>query len=278
MWPTASGVVPPVAQGTSQQTKPGEDSDPIFIRLLGAFGLTKAGRVVPTRRGGKTEGLLAYLASEHGRWVTRETLLDHLWPSADSVLAGQSLHSLVHTLHRQLGDAIGGAPPVVRADGRYRLNLEAGVSVDVTCFERLTMAAEAALRAGDRAGAVTRYVRAAKLYHGDLCLVPDVRALIERERLRVLFLKLLVSLAEHYYQTGEYASALDHCHRLLTFDPCREDAHRLAMRCHMQLGARTQAMRQFRLCEQLLRTEFDATPEPASQLLFDQIRLTPDTV
>ncbi|NTU64270.1 MAG: alpha/beta hydrolase, partial [Chloroflexi bacterium] len=66
--------------------------------------------------------------------------------------------------------------------------------------------------------------------------------------------------------------------RLLTVDPCREDAHRLAMRCYARRGERAQALRQYQVCETVLRSEFDAVPEPATRQLFDQIRLSPASV
>ena len=66
--------------------------------------------------------------------------------------------------------------------------------------------------------------------------------------------------------------------RLLDGDPCREDAHRLVMRCHVRRGERAQALRHYLLCQQILRAEFDAAPEPATDALFEQARLDPSTI
>jgi DNA-binding SARP family transcriptional activator len=71
---------------------------------------------------------------------------------------------------------------------------------------------------------------------------------------------------------------LEHAQCLLVHDPCREDAHRLAMRCYVRRGERAQAVQQYRLCEQILRAELDARPEHATMALFDQVRLNPDSV
>ena len=102
--------------------------------------------------------------------------------------------------------------------------------------------------------------------------------LIERERLRARYLTLLARLASYDYAAGNLESCLQLALRLLEHDPCREDAHRFVMRCHVQLGERAQALRQFRLCEQILRREFDADPEPATRTLFDQVRCDPANV
>jgi hypothetical protein len=50
------------------------------------------------------------------------------------------------------------------------------------------------------------------------------------------------------------------------------------MRCHVRRGERAQALRQYRLCESVLRSEFETDPEPATKALFEQIRLDPDSV
>jgi DNA-binding SARP family transcriptional activator len=62
-------------------------------------------------------------------------LVNLLWPASDSTQATQSLNSLVYSLHKLIGDALSGAPPVLHEDGYYRLNMEAGVGVDVACFD-----------------------------------------------------------------------------------------------------------------------------------------------
>jgi DNA-binding SARP family transcriptional activator len=50
------------------------------------------------------------------------------------------------------------------------------------------------------------------------------------------------------------------------------------MRCHVRRGERSQALRQYRLCQQILRAEFDAAPEPATEALFEQVRLAPSAI
>ena len=89
---------------------------------------------------------------------------------------------------------------------------------------------------------------------------------------------MLARLADYHFGHGEYATCLDVAWRLLGHDPCREDAHRLVMQCYTRLGERAHALRQYRLCTEILRTEFDAAPEPATLALFDQIRLSPERV
>lgn len=160
----------------------------------------------------------------------------------------------------------------------YRLNIEAGIGVDVACFDAAVETGDREARAGDREGAAALFLQAIRWYKGDLRGDDDVQLAVERERLRARYLNLLSRLADYYYGHGNHTACLNHALLLISQDPCREDAHRLVMRCYARQGERAQAMRQYRLCEHILRSEFDVAPEPATRTLFDKIRLDPGSI
>src|SRR5690349_14796483 len=215
----------------------GEDGpQPVLIGLLGNFRLFERGQPMTSYSGGKIEALLGYLGLQHGRRVPREKLLSLLWPDNEPSQARRSLNTLISNLHKLLGPALGGAAPVVYEEGYYRLNSEAGVSVDIDCFNALVNQGDQHRRAGDHDAAAICYRRALSLYRGDLGVVTDTYAIVERERLRKSSLSLLAYLADYHYQTTEYTTCLEYAWRLLGHDPCREDAHRLVMRCYVQFG------------------------------------------
>jgi DNA-binding SARP family transcriptional activator len=250
----------------------------ILVCLLGNVRILKDGDPVPIRPGGKTETLIAALALRPEQGVLRVALMDRIWSNIDPTLATQSLHSLVYSIHRRLGDLPSGEPPIVSSEGRYLLNLSAGVDVDTRQFERLVTAGDQAMRQGNRSVADGAYGAAIRLYRGDISCTLDAHDIVERERLRSIQLSVLARLSDGAFERKEYAACLDLTTRLLAADPCREDAHRLAMRCHVRRGERAQALRQYRLCEGILRAEFDTAPETETQELFDRVRLAPDTV
>ena len=76
----------------------------------------------------------------------------------------------------------------------------------------------------------------------------------------------------------DYASSLANALEVLAVDPLREDAHRLVMRLYVRRGQRAQALRQYRLCSRALESEFQAVPEPATQALYELVRLDPSRV
>lgn len=249
---------------------------PIDVRLLGAFALRKLGQRVPVRAGGKTQTLIGNLALRRGPGVGREELITLLWPTSSLGLAGQALNTLVYSVHRALGDALDGRQPIFRDHDRYRL--DEGVVVDVVEFDAAVDRADWLVRAGEPSAAIKSYERAASLYRGDLVFSSDIAHLIERERLRGRYLRVRAVLAEDQFARGAFAGALADALRILACDPCREDAHRMAMRTYVRLGERAQALRQYRLCRDILAREFDAPPESATDELFDLIRLRPTSV
>jgi DNA-binding SARP family transcriptional activator len=254
------------------------EGQPVWLGLLGAFRLLSHGQPIPVRAGGKTEALLAYLGSATRQGVPRDLLLRGLWPDSELHLASNALNNLVHALRRQLGEALGGAPPVVHSAGYYRLNHEAGVAVDVSLFKTLATQSEWHARAGDRNAAADVARRAVRLYRGDLSLGTSAYAIFERDRLRAICLGLLMRLADDAFEQGDFEACATHALRLLAYDPCREDAHRVVMRCHVRRGERAQALRHYQTVRAVLKAEFDAQPEPATTALYEQVRLDPGSV
>ncbi len=251
---------------------------PIMICLLGNFRLLNKGQLVPIRAGGKSEALLAYLGLQYGRRVPRERLVQMLWPDSDLTLSLNSLNNLIYNLNKLLGSALQDAPPVLHQEGYYQLNIDAGIDVDVVRFDALVKTGDKQNRAGNPVAAMDAYHRAVELYRDDLCLSPDPQTLVERERLRARYLTTLAQLADHYYHTNDYSTALEYIWRLLGQDCCREDAHRLVMRCYVRRGERTAALRHYQVCSNLLRDQLNVEPEPATSALFEQIRVQPDQI
>ncbi|WP_319453005.1 MULTISPECIES: bacterial transcriptional activator domain-containing protein [unclassified Mycobacterium] len=229
----------------------------------------------PLRSGGKAERLLSALAMQARSGVHRETLVERIWPGTSHVLSYQSLNTLVHELKIQLADALGGQPPIVHMQAHYLLNLDGGLKVDVVEFESAVDAGDRFLSEGATAAAIDSYQNAVLLYRGDLTSDADISGLLERERLRAVCLNALARLADANFALENYEQALAYAVRLLGVDPCREDAHRMTMRAYVRLGARAQALRQYNVCRLILAEEFDATPEPATEQLFQLIRTDP---
>ncbi|HEX6291188.1 MAG TPA: bacterial transcriptional activator domain-containing protein [Herpetosiphonaceae bacterium] len=243
-----------------------------MIYVLGDFCVMRGSQLVPLRAGGKSETLLAYLAVEQGGPVARSVLVGLLWPHSEPALASHSLSNHVLALQKLLAPALHRSQPVVAEGSFLRLNVMAGIGIDLACFERLAHTGDQQVEAGDIPAAMLCYTQAVALYRGDLCLAVDMRTIMERERLRARVLTVLSRLTNYCFRNGDDATCLEHLWHLLAVDPCHEEAHRMVMRCYLRRGQRGAALRQYHLCADLLRATFGAVPEPATSELFAQIR------
>lgn len=250
-------------------------SPTVLVGLLGTFRLSVNGIHVAVTSNSKTEQMLVCLAMRRHRRIARGDLIENVWPDTDPSLASQSLNSTTHHLNKTILRHGGSGALVACDSGYYRLSERADVAVDLDLFDRYRARGMSALADKDTRTAVEACQRAMDLYRGDLCYGSRVDGLNERERLRVGFLDLMGAMAEHEYARDNVMEALGYLNRLLDLDFLREDAQRLAMRCHVRLGRRAQALRQYRLCCAALAEEFEATPEPGTVALFEQIRSNP---
>lgn len=269
-------------ESPQQSNEAGEKANPaswpVFICLLGGFCVLKSGHPLVLRNAEKLSALLSNLAIQDHFSASREQLIHTMWPNTQAELAGHALNSLVYNLHKLLGEAIGGARPILCLDGYYQLNVEAGIGVDIAYFDTLTREGHHQEKTGQMSLAIRTYERAIELYRGDLCIVSNTQALILCEALRARYFTVLARLADHYFEVRNYAECLVYALRLLAADPCREDAHRTVMRCYVRQGQRAQALHQYRVCTAILRSEFNAAPEPSTEALYQQIQFYPDTV
>jgi len=86
-----------------------------------------------------------------------------------------------------------------------------------------------------------------------------------------LRVRLLLGLAEALERRGAYHDAADRLRDVLAQDPMREVVHRRLMRLYAEVGASDRAVRQFHLCQDILRRELDLPPQPETVSLYQEI-------
>jgi two-component SAPR family response regulator len=121
--------------------------------------------------------------------------------------------------------------------------------------------------------ALSAYERAVSLYRGDLLpgeLYCDW-TVMERERLLSMYLTVLGRLVQLYVDAGRYAQAIDSGFQLLGRDPCREDIHRIIMRCYCFMGQRSRALRHYEISAEALHAQLGLAPDDALQELHASI-------
>jgi DNA-binding SARP family transcriptional activator len=252
----------------------GPTSHRLEAKLLGGFEVTVDGRAVSFQNGPRGLMLLKYLLAHHPRPQQRDVLMDVFWPGVDPRRARSRLHVALSGLRRSFKGFIDGSVVEFRA-GRYQISSELELRTDVEEFERLAAAAREAEQAGERVTAIELGEQAIDIYRGDFLVEEPYEdwALLRRETLRVKYLDLLDRLTISYLAADRIGECIAAAQQILHQDACREDAHRLLMRCYARQGRLHQVTRQFELCSRAIESALGCEPSEATATLYRSIRV-----
>ena len=118
------------------------------------------------------------------------------------------------------------------------------------------------------------YREALELYRGDFASDAPYEqwTLLLRESLRITYIDALDRVSRIQLSVGRLDDCVATGHRMLDVDPCREDAHRLLMRCYASQGRVYQAVRQYEFCCRMLKRTLEVGPAPETTRLYQAIR------
>lgn len=245
------------------------------ICLLGGFELRDDDEPLPPPATLKARSLLAYLVSSsrvhRDRACPREQLADLFWPDRPRDKALRSLSTALWHIRRILppGDHI-------LADAQtVRFNPHSDYWLDVEEFESRVQDTRSKMQDAEfllPASCLLPLASCIQLYRGDFLEgFYDDWCLEERYRLEGLYLGALERLMAAHEALTRPEEALRHAGLLLARDPLREDVHRTAIRLHLRLGNRAEAVRQAHWCRAVLRTELGIEPAPETTALCDEL-------
>ena len=230
---------------------------PVKIFLLGRFEiLHNDAPIVATRKTPKKPlALLKALVCGGGSAVSIAQLIDWLWPDSEADAAKKAFEMALLRLRALLG----GNHTLKLENGRLSLD-RSTIWVDAWAFDAL---------AQQTTNDANQLARAVQLYAGSL-LPHDLDAawaLSYRERLRDSFKRLICNLATDLEATQRYAEALALYARGLEADDLVESMYQGAMRCHLNLGRRAEALATFQRLRRTLTAKLRTLPSTESVTL-----------
>jgi DNA-binding SARP family transcriptional activator len=250
--------------------RPNRAVTPLRIALLGGFRVERVRVAGPVsrwqRRSAKTLTKLLATCPRHA--LHREQILEILWPGVDVDSALNSFGKALYAARRALEPEL--LPRESSTYLRFTESMVAldteHVTVDADHFQQL---AERALRRRE----VAAYEAALAAHGGEL--LPEDRyedwCAERRYYLAELHARLLVEMADALEKRGAYSASVDRLHEALQHDPTREDVHRRLMALYALMGSRDQAVRQFHMCQDVLRRELNLQPEKPTAALYQDI-------
>ncbi|MBM3180363.1 MAG: hypothetical protein FJZ86_08410 [Chloroflexi bacterium] len=227
------------------------------IHLFGSPKLFVNGNSLPPFLTHKSGELFGYLAANPNRAHPRILLAGLLWPETTDEKARASLSTELWRLRRVLGDA---QDCLTLTRDEVSLSIDP-LHVDVHLFNEQAQRAD-----------YSSFLQAVDLYTGDFlegCY--SDWCVLEREKLKDVFLKTLEKLLQYHEARGEWKESVAFAKRLIVYDPLREELHRSLMSLYVNMGNRPSALAQYRLCSEYLRRELGVEPMPETQRLFEKI-------
>jgi adenylate cyclase len=211
----------------------------------------------------KARALLAYLAVESGRPHARERLAGMLWGETGDERARHNLRQCLSAIRRSCG-------PVIVSQGNLLELDRSRCAADVIAFEQFA-----------KATAADELLRCLDLYRGELLedLEPrepvyDEWLNLSRARLRKVACQVVDDLVRALADEGRDEEAINAIERRLAMDPCCEAAHRRLMELLVRVGRRSEALRQYRTCAEVLERELGAEPDAETRKLFANLQRT----
>ncbi|MCG3143439.1 MAG: hypothetical protein HONDAALG_00787 [Gammaproteobacteria bacterium] len=246
------------------------------VYCLGSFRVFHNGVLIEEWSSLKGLAILKYLVVHHGRRVNRETLMDVFWPEADAVAARRSLHQAIYSLRKALREHGGDRQYILSHENYYELNPAVALWVDAEEFESHLRNARRCESAARLEEAMQEYGVAESLYQGRF-MEDDLYAdwaESQRQYLEQAYLEVASHLGALYFERGAPTAAVTLCQKVLSVDPCYENAHRQLMQCYLAQGQRYLAVRQFHLCDAALRSRSGLTPSEETIALYRRIAHT----
>ncbi len=247
------------------------------VQTLGTFRVSRGAVVVEPRdwQRDKARQLFQLLLTNRGAWLSRDAIVETLWPQLAPEAAVRDFKVALNALNRALEPQRSPDAPfafVARDGTAYRLRPEADLWLDAVAFEQACESSLSRLDRGD-AAAIDDLEAAIALYGGDY--LPDALyedwASNERERLRTLFLRAATRLGQAWLDRGRLDRAMSVCERILDHDPCWEPAYRVLIHAALRQGNRPLAQRIYRRCVATLDEHLGVEPSPETQRLAGRI-------
>ncbi len=273
-FPSVEAVHP---QGAHQQTVAHVDeaSDALpalYITCFCRFEVRRLGQPVVLCSSRNGQAILRYLVAQPEHRATMDVLMAAMWPEDEPGVAHHKLQVAVSALRRSLNhsyikDAGGGY--ILCKNGVYELNPLVPLQTDVDEFLEYYQAG----RQSSGSPMAVYYERACDLYTGPF-LSEDLYAdwsFMQREQLNQVYLAMCSMLAEYYLEACRYEDATRWTIAILKENRCDEAAHRQLMRIYAAQGRRSEALRQYQLCERILAEELSVHPMPETMSLFQAI-------
>jgi DNA-binding SARP family transcriptional activator len=247
----------------------------LYITCFGRFTVWRGSEPLMLCQNRNGQAILRYLVAQANHRATIDVLMTTFWPDDEPEKARRKLQVAVSALRHTLNqgyDCDTGGGYILCKEQYYQINSSVTITSDVEEFL-------AHYKQGQRSGgqsAIRYYEQACRLYIGTY-LVEDIYADWScklREQCSLAHATMCNVLAEHALSAENYDDAIHWANLVLAENRCDEAVYCLLMQVYATLGRRSEVIRQYQRCEQVLNEELGVAPMPETTQLFHSLLAT----
>lgn len=221
----------------------------------------------------KARELLIYLYLNQTRFVSKEELMNALWPEATEDSSLRDFKVAYNALLKVLEPSRiprSESAYVIRKQSMYKLMTNHCITSDLDLFKQFITYG---LQENNPSFSNEWLSRAIRIYKGELMgdklKLEWLQAL--RTEAKYLYMQAIERLAQNFIRLKDFQKTIYWSEQLLKQDETWEEAYRLIMYGNYQLRNRAQAVKWFEKCEKVLKKELNIEPMETTIQMYDMI-------
>lgn len=231
------------------------------LKCLGNFYLAWEDKEPIKWRSEKTKEMFVFLLHNRGRIITKEEILDQLWPDEDLEKAMRLLYNGSYYIRKAL-EEYGVKPHQVNVESYYCLKI-GEVELDVERFK--------AFEKGMTTNTVSQLEEMEALYSGGYLEYEDYQwAYKERQALSALYQECLMRLSKLYMDNEQNVLAEKRLLKAYEINPYEEKIVEQLLKFYIKIGDKSRGVRCFQSFATLMKEELRVKP---SEKLIELYRL-----
>ncbi|MDQ0268558.1 BTAD domain-containing putative transcriptional regulator [Cytobacillus purgationiresistens] len=243
------------------------------VQTFGSFRVFAGEEEIKEWHRAKAKELFEFFITNPQHMFLKQEIIQMLWPNIDEATASRDFKVVINSLNNTLEpNRKARTEPffIKRAGNYYGLNKQAPIVLDYEEFEYWIASG---LDSNQMERAKESLERALLLYKGEFLADHklDDWSNSKRDRLKLLFLRGAEKIAQAYIALKDVNKAIYWCDRILDYEETWEEAYRLLMYCFYRTNNRSQSIKIYHKCKDMLKKELAVEPLPSTEKMYRMI-------
>lgn len=245
----------------------------VEIHLLGKLEIKYNGMSLENisypKKSSKRWVLFTYLLLNRDRVVTRDELIDMLWPNGEVSNPANSLKILVYQIRRIIDDSglISGNDSLLSVHTGYRINPDIDIVLDIDIIDELAYKMGVATSYEEKISIVRQV---AGYYSGNLYegMIDSPWVASIQNKYVNLYKKIVSEGCALLYDRGEYQEVISHCNKAIMIQAYSEEFYYMMIRAYLALENFESANHIYAKLTEMLLTQYGEKPDQAFDIEF----------